>query len=398
VQVKKGVYDATPALVNEFTVDYQYDEMGRMLRRDDSTDVTDYFYDGWDIWKEVTGESVTEYLVPSLSVQSFLRDGELFTLHSDGISSVRVVTDSEGDVAARIELGAWGETLPGSVDLVPGGLTADFVGALGVRRDTLTGLILMRNRWYTPTFGCFVSRDPISLRGGPNLYSYCSGAPIMNIDPFGLDDLEGTKAKQRERDQRQKKIPPAILRSKSPNELVPVPYADELERLLYRYNEVYQQKVKIWGNGVSMPPGALVDSAWAWNYVKDPGSLADPVAKEAGGCYDWIKAIRSHLEKHRSEYPHFSMDTMDIGVYAAWIDHHAVIIGPYDDFSPLGSLVLDPWITGTPVVYKYRDWLKAVGETRHIRKPTPTCFTKNPKTNRPIPTKVSDHEKWTQRY
>jgi len=52
VQVKKGVYDATPALVNEFPVDYQYDEMGRMLRRDDGTDVTDYFYDGWDIWKE----------------------------------------------------------------------------------------------------------------------------------------------------------------------------------------------------------------------------------------------------------------------------------------------------------------------------------------------------------
>ena len=191
MQVKKGVYDDAPVLVNEFSVDYQYDEMGRMLRRDDGTDVTDYFYDGWDIWKEVTGESVTEYLVPGLGIQSFLRDGELFTLHSDGVSSVRVVTDADGDVAARIELGAWGETLSGSLDLVPGGLPTDFVGALGVRRDKMTGLYYMRHRWFEPQLMRFVSTDPIRLQGGTNLYAYVGNAPTKFVDPLGLkSDVE----------------------------------------------------------------------------------------------------------------------------------------------------------------------------------------------------------------
>ena len=169
VQVKKGVYDATPALVNEFTVDYQYDEMGRMLRRDDGTDVTDYFYDGWDIWKEVTGESVTEYLVPGLGIRSFLRNGEMYTLHADGLGSARTVTDSEGSVVTRMEFGAWGETLSGSVDLAPNGVPVDFVGGLGVRRDHLTGFFYMRNRWYDVSSQRFVSRDPAGLGAGINL-------------------------------------------------------------------------------------------------------------------------------------------------------------------------------------------------------------------------------------
>jgi hypothetical protein len=126
VQVTKSVYDATPTLVTEFTVDYQYDDLGRLLKRQDGTEATVYQWDGDDLFRETSGESVSEYLVSGLGVQSFLRDGEVYTLHDDAIGSTRIVSNGVGTVAARIETDGWGAVLPGSIDLVPGGATNGF--------------------------------------------------------------------------------------------------------------------------------------------------------------------------------------------------------------------------------------------------------------------------------
>jgi len=63
-----------------------------------------------------------------------------------------------------------------------------FVGGLGVRWDVDLGLHYMRNRWYDPSLGRFLSKDPIGYAGGSNLYSYCGGDPINFSDPSGLDE------------------------------------------------------------------------------------------------------------------------------------------------------------------------------------------------------------------
>ncbi|MHA6160667.1 RHS repeat-associated core domain-containing protein [Pseudomonas sichuanensis] len=34
----------------------------------------------------------------------------------------------------------------------------------------------------------YVSRDPIGMQGGMNVYSYVSNAPVMRADPLGLWD------------------------------------------------------------------------------------------------------------------------------------------------------------------------------------------------------------------
>ena len=52
--------------------------------------------------------------------------------------------------------------------------------------DADTGLLYMRQRWYDPTLQRFISRDPIGLRGGANLYGYCLGRPHSAVDPMGL--------------------------------------------------------------------------------------------------------------------------------------------------------------------------------------------------------------------
>jgi hypothetical protein len=111
LQVKKGVYAAGPVLVNEFTVDYTYDCGGRMMTRDDGTDVTTFVWDGWDLLSETTDSVTADYLVPNGLIHSFLRDGDLYVCHTDGLSSVRMVTDVDGAVVAQLEYSAWGELL-----------------------------------------------------------------------------------------------------------------------------------------------------------------------------------------------------------------------------------------------------------------------------------------------
>jgi RHS repeat-associated protein len=48
------------------------------------------------------------------------------------------------------------------------------------------GFVYLRNRWYDPQTGRFLTQDPIGLAGGVNLYSYAGNNPINFDDPFGL--------------------------------------------------------------------------------------------------------------------------------------------------------------------------------------------------------------------
>lgn len=55
------------------------------------------------------------------------------------------------------------------------------------RENDGTGLYYYRARYYSPQLTKFVSKDPIGLNGGANLFSYVFSNPINYIDPTGLD-------------------------------------------------------------------------------------------------------------------------------------------------------------------------------------------------------------------
>jgi len=52
--------------------------------------------------------------------------------------------------------------------------------------DATTQMYFYRARYYSPTLGRFISRDPIGYAGGMNLYGYLGGMAAGRLDPMGL--------------------------------------------------------------------------------------------------------------------------------------------------------------------------------------------------------------------
>jgi RHS repeat-associated protein len=65
----------------------------------------------------------------------------------------------------------------------------------GQYHDEETGLHYNRHRYYDPQTGRFISKDPIGLAGGINVYQYAPN-PVQWIDPLGLTCTSAAKALQ----------------------------------------------------------------------------------------------------------------------------------------------------------------------------------------------------------
>lgn len=55
----------------------------------------------------------------------------------------------------------------------------------GAATTSATGLVNFRMRWYDPVTGRWLSKDPIGLSGGLNLYAFCGGNPVVCEDVLG---------------------------------------------------------------------------------------------------------------------------------------------------------------------------------------------------------------------
>ena len=64
-----------------------------------------------------------------------------------------------------------------------------FVGRYGGFRDWDTGLTQFLHRWYDSRDGRWLSRDPIGVEGGVNLYNYTDNNPVNRVDVTGLCPL-----------------------------------------------------------------------------------------------------------------------------------------------------------------------------------------------------------------
>jgi RHS repeat-associated protein len=108
-------------------------------------------------------------------------------LHNDHLGTLRLTTGSTGSPGASRVLTAFGDHIPGSTTTDRFG----YVGAYGYQ-STLDGgaevfpYLHVGARYYDPSSGRSLQRDPIGILGGLNVYAYAENNPMGAVDPSGL--------------------------------------------------------------------------------------------------------------------------------------------------------------------------------------------------------------------
>jgi RHS repeat-associated protein len=89
--------------------------------------------------------------------------------------------DDDGLVVAHLAYDAWGQRMSGN-NPTPYG----YKGQWGYYTDGETGVLLLTHRYLDPATGRFLTRDPIGVEGGINLYAYVGNGVVIGSDRSGL--------------------------------------------------------------------------------------------------------------------------------------------------------------------------------------------------------------------
>jgi RHS repeat-associated protein len=162
------------------------------------TTTTRYLYDGWNLLAEISsaGSAVRTYawgLDLSGSAQGAGGVGGLISVTDsvggtahfaayDGNGNVAgLVRADDGSLSARYDYNAFGETI-----LAEGAFASGNPFRFSTKfTDDETGLLYYGFRYYNPSTGRWLSRDPIEEDGGVNLYGFTKNASIGEIDVLG---------------------------------------------------------------------------------------------------------------------------------------------------------------------------------------------------------------------
>lgn len=113
---------------------------------------------------------------------------------TDGHGSVTALLDPNGTAVAAYEYDPFGQPLRAEGATAPETLgSTDQPGDNPFRYsnkywDRETGLYDYGLRFYDPSLGRFINRDPIAEAGGTNLYAFAGNNPVNRWDYLGLDD------------------------------------------------------------------------------------------------------------------------------------------------------------------------------------------------------------------
>ena len=171
------------------TVQFAYDGDGKRSSKTVNGATTNYLYDVNTLLPVVLSESAdgndTLYTYGAELVAMTDPAGNQTYYHYDGLGSVRNLTNGSGQAIAGYAYDAFGNlyAMTGSSDN-PFKFT-------GQQTDDETGLLYLRARYYDPSVGRFISKDPSpgypSIPQSLNRYVYVENNPINLVDSSGND-------------------------------------------------------------------------------------------------------------------------------------------------------------------------------------------------------------------
>jgi RHS repeat-associated protein len=145
-------------------------------------------YDGDEIYADYTlnmgDATVTRWYEPGIGMVEDVSGTPVVKYYHDNlIGTTRFMTDAAGNKTESAVYTAFGEPVNGDPRRF------GFVGAYGYQTDTTPDTMTflhVGHRYYDPSIGRFLQRDPIGLKGGLNPYVYVDNTPTCDIDPAGL--------------------------------------------------------------------------------------------------------------------------------------------------------------------------------------------------------------------
>ena len=170
---------------NNISISYQYDDAGRLITKKTAGAITHYLWDNMDLISEmddlghitqryVYGNAIDELILSS-------HDGQDMWILQNAIGSVTNTLNNDGTVLGKGTFDIYGLQRDS-------GLTGINQGFAGMYWDRDAGLYYVRNRWYDPGLGRFLSPDYYQSIIN-NRYVYASNSPATNIDPTGYADF-----------------------------------------------------------------------------------------------------------------------------------------------------------------------------------------------------------------
>ena len=143
------------------------------------------------VWQYVPSGIVTQDVLDNVekAKQPLVK---IYHYHCNHLGTPQELTDSDGDVVWLSYDYSWGGQFDrhykpqqvGNYDVSESELQP--IKFQGQSLDVETGLHYNRFRYYDSDVGMFISRDPIGLLGGSNVFQYAPN-PVGWIDPWGLE-------------------------------------------------------------------------------------------------------------------------------------------------------------------------------------------------------------------
>jgi RHS repeat-associated protein len=169
---------------------YDYDGFGQRRSVSSETSTNRFLDDptglGWVVAEyDADGQLVARYIRGARLVAKLDSFGGIYYYGFDRSGHTRLVTDSAGAMVNQYSYSPFGTELD-STRAVPNPYR--FAGAFGVATEA-NGLVFMRNRYYAPELGRFISPDPTGLAGSTHPYAYAANDPVNLTDPDGLSTV-----------------------------------------------------------------------------------------------------------------------------------------------------------------------------------------------------------------
>ncbi|MFH1947129.1 MAG: RHS repeat-associated core domain-containing protein [Candidatus Magasanikbacteria bacterium] len=176
-----------PTLPNNI-MQFAYDDFGNRIKKTVNNESTYYLNNGLTVLNEIaeTG-TIDKSIVQGLGqIAEIDKDGNIQFIHSDVLGSTVLITDGQGEVVAEYEYDAFGSVVGKS------GLAESSYLFTNQEFDNESELYYYNARYYNPTLGRFISRDPMLGRDGDvlskNSYIYVKNNPLKYVDPTGEEE------------------------------------------------------------------------------------------------------------------------------------------------------------------------------------------------------------------